>query len=248
MVSFFVFFALALGIPVYAVSFTVDANLHSLDLVVEKSTDGQVHITKNFDERYFGYSESINGNTIQLLSSERIGINTGPAGRITYHQNLRTAVVLDDRVRVVVQVPDGVTIKFVSVNGGVTINNLDCASIDIETIDGDFTFNWSNCGSIELAMNNGSIYYTGTIDGVNIELETMNGNVKVALERGSDVDVDIQSEYSYIYHPLTEVSPGVTMSGTEKIRHNIGRISNKNGNGTITAMTRNGNIGCEILY
>jgi DUF4097 and DUF4098 domain-containing protein YvlB len=242
------FLLVAAGMPVYAVNFTIDANLPSLDLVVEKSTDSQAHIIKNFDERHFAYSEYISGNVIQLISSEQLGINTHwPTGKITYHRNLDTVVVRDDRARVVVQVPDGVTIKFVSVNGGVTVNNLDCDSIDIETINGDFTFNRSNCDSMELAMINGSIYYMGTIDGVDIELETVNGDIKVMLERGIDVDVDIQTKYSYIYHSLTEVSPGVTMSGTERIGYNIGRISNKNGDGTINAISRNGDIECGIL-
>jgi hypothetical protein len=48
MANFFVFLAFAVGMPVYAVNITVDANLGSLDLVVEKSTDGQVHIINNF--------------------------------------------------------------------------------------------------------------------------------------------------------------------------------------------------------
>jgi hypothetical protein len=247
-VNFFVLLVFVVGIPVYAANFTVEANLHSLDLVVEKSTDGQAHIIKNFDIEHFKYGENINGNMIRLISAEQMGTNTDPAtGRITYIGSSGTTVVRDERARVVVQVPDGVTIKYTSLNGGVTVNNLECASIDIETINGDFTFNRSRCDSIELTMNNGNIYYTGTIDGVNIDLETGNGDIRVALERGSDVDVDIQSRYSYTYHPLTVVSPGVTMSGTEKTGYSTGRISNKNGNGTINAVSRTGNIGCEIL-
>jgi DUF4097 and DUF4098 domain-containing protein YvlB len=219
-----------------------------LDLVVEKSTDGQAHVIKNFDVGYFNYNENIDGNMIRLISAEQIGINTDPAtGRITYIGSSGTAVAQDDRARVVVQVPDGVTIKYASVNGGVTVDNLECASINIETINGDFIFNRSSCDSIALAMNNGSIYYTGTIDGVNITLETGHGDVKVALERGSDVDVDIQSRHSYTYHPLSAISPGVTMSGTEKTGYSVGKINSKNGNGTINAISRTGNIGCEVL-
>jgi DUF4097 and DUF4098 domain-containing protein YvlB len=219
-----------------------------LDLVVEKSTDGQAHVIKNFDVGYFNYSENIDGNMIRLISAEQIGINTDPAtGRITYIGSSGTAVAQDDRARVVVQVPDGVTIKYASVNGGVTVDNLECASINIETINGDFIFNQSSCDSIALAMNCGSIYYTGTIDGVNIDLETGSGDVRVVLERGSDVDVDIQSKHSYTYHPLSVISPGVTMSGTEKTGYSIGKISSKDGNGTINAISHTGNIGCEVL-
>ena len=59
--SFLVFLVLAVGMPVYAANFEVSANLNSLDIVVEKSADGQVHIIKNFDEAYFEYSENISG-------------------------------------------------------------------------------------------------------------------------------------------------------------------------------------------
>ncbi|MDR0636032.1 MAG: DUF4097 family beta strand repeat-containing protein [Treponema sp.] len=242
MVNRLVFLALVtVGLPLYAANFTVDANLYSLDLVVDKSPDGRVHIIKNFDEAYFNYSENINGNTIRLVSDAQIGIN-GNKGRITYRKNKQN-LVMNDRARVTVQTPDDTIIKFVSVNGGITVNDIDCASIDVQTINGNFTLNKANCDSIQLDMSNGDIYYTGGIEGKNIHLETVNGDINIGLEAGTEVDVDIQSSYSYRQHP-----PSARISGTEKTGYSTGRINNKRGSGLINAVTRNGSISCKALY
>jgi hypothetical protein len=149
-VNWLVFLALVtVGLPVYAANFIVDANMFSLDLVVDKSPDGQVHIIKNFDEVYFNYSENIDGDTIRLVSDAQVGTNTDPRnGSITYQKNGRDQVVRSDRARVIVQTPDGATIKFVSVNGGMTVNDIDCALIDVKTNNGDLTLNKSNFDSI----------------------------------------------------------------------------------------------------
>ncbi|MDR0669333.1 MAG: DUF4097 family beta strand repeat-containing protein, partial [Treponema sp.] len=199
MVNRLVFLALAtVGLPVYAANFTVDANMHSLDLIVDKSPDGQVHIIKNFDAAYFNYSENIDGDTIRLVSDAATGINSDPRnGRITYVKNRGDQIVLTERARVTVQVPDDAAIKFVSLNGGITVNDIDCTSIDVKTNNGDCTLNRSSWDSIQLDTKTGSIYYTGGIEGKSIDFETGNGNINIVLEAGSEVDVDIQSRYSY---------------------------------------------------
>ena len=233
------YYRASIGLPVYTANFTVDANLYSLDLVVDKSPDDQVHIIKNFDEAYFNYNETINENTIRLVSTAQLGINSDIQGGITYTKDRRNRVVLDDKARVIVQAPDGVAIKFVSVNGGVTVNDIDCALIDVKTSNGNLALNKSNWDSIQLDMINGSIYYTGGIEGKSIGFETMNGNISIELEAGSDVDVDIQSNYSYKQH---------LSGGVEKTGYSTGRITNQRGSGLINAVTRNGNIDCKVLY
>ncbi|MDR1399823.1 MAG: DUF4097 family beta strand repeat-containing protein [Treponema sp.] len=298
--NWFIFLALVtVGLPVYAADFTVDANFHALDMVVEKSPDGQIHIIKNFDEVFFNYSENITGTIIKLVSDVQLNISGYNDGRITYHNN-RNRIVQNDRARVIVQVPDGVSIKFVSTNGGITvnnidctsikfvstnggitINNIDCASIDIKTTNGSFTLNKSKYDSIELDMPNGSIHYTGGIEGqtialqtvngsidytggiggqtitlktVNgsihytgeieaqtIALETANGNINIELKVGNnvDVDVDIQSNYSYRQRPSS--------SGWDRTGYTTGKITNKKGSGIINAVTQNGNITHKVL-
>jgi hypothetical protein len=243
-VDFLFFLALAVGIPVYAANFEVNANLNSLDLVVERSTDGQVRLVKNFDETYFEYSENIRGNTIHLVSNAQIGINTSPyTEEVTYRKDKENELVMAGKAKVVVQVPDGVIIKVVSVNGGVTVNTIDCASIDIRTINGDVTLNKGNCDSIKLNTNNGSIYYTGKIEGKDIALQTAHGNINIVLEKGSEVDVYLQSRYSYTQHRDTG---GPLVSGVEVTGYGSGRIINKRGSGTINITTLTGKIECKV--
>jgi hypothetical protein len=242
-----------MGLPVYAANFTVDANMHSLCLVVDKSPDGQVHIIKNFDEAYFNYSEHIDGDTIRLVSDAQIGINTDRNGRITYHKNMRDQVVLDDWAKVIVQAPDDVTIKFVSAFGGLTVNDIDCALIDVKTNSGDLTLNRSNWDAIQLDMRGGSIYYTGEIEGKSIDFEIGVGNINIELTGVIDVDVAIQSSYSYRKHPSPEMSVGkeagyVLSGGWEMTGYTTGRITNKSGPGIINAVTRGGKITWDVSY
>jgi hypothetical protein len=90
-------------------------------------------------------------------------------------------------------------------------------------------------------MNNGSIYYTGGIAGKSIDFETGNGDINIELEAGSEVDVDIQSSYSYTQHNTAE------FSGIEKTGYSSGRITNKRGPGIINAVTRTGTINGTVL-
>jgi hypothetical protein len=255
MVNWLIFLALVtIRLPVYAENLTVDANMCSLCLVVDKSPDGQVHIIKNFDEVYFNYSENIDGDTIRLVSDAQIGINTDHNGRIIYHRNMRDQVVRDDWAKVTVQAPDNVTIKFVSIHGGLTVNDIDCALIDVKTNFGDLTLNRSNWDSIQLDMRGGSIYYTGGIEGKNIGFETGFGDINIELEGVSDVDVDIRSSYSYRKNPSPVMSIGIEPTGNglsggwAMTGYTTGRITNKSGPGIINAVSRHGKITCDVSY
>lgn len=214
-----IFLALAAIVPsAYAANFTVNANLGSLDLVVNKSSDDQIHITKNFDEAYFRYREITNGNTISLVSEAEIGINVG-LGKITYHKNMQDQVIRKERAQVIVQVPDGASVMFVSTNGRLTVNDADCTLLDVKTI-------------------NGSINYTGGIEEKNFNFQTINGNITIALNGGSDVNVDIQKAPS-----SWEIHFGADFSGIEKTGGNKqGSITNKRGSGTINVATQKGTI------
>jgi hypothetical protein len=250
MVNWLVFWALGtIGLPVYAANFTVDANMRSLYLVVDKSPDGQVHIIKNFDEVYFGYSEDIDGDTIRLVSNAQIGINTDRNGRITYHKNMVDQVVRYDWAKVIVQVPNDVTIKFVSAYGGLTVNDIDCTLIDVKTNSGDLALNRCSFDSLQLDMGGGSIYYTGGIEGKSLDFETGAGNINIQLEGVSDVDVDIQSSYSYRQHPRPVLSVGrehFFYGGWEITGYTTGKITNKSGPGIINAVSRGGKIICDL--
>lgn len=226
--SFFVFLVLAAGMPVYAANFEVSASLNSLDLVVEKSADGQVHIIKNFDEAYFEYSENISGNTLQyieLVSNAQIGMNISRNGEMTYYnRNIGNAIVMPDKAKVVVQVPDDGILTVVSKNGGVTVNSIDCDLITIRTF-------------------NGRINYTGKIEGKDIIFDTIHGDINIVLEKGSEVDVDLQLWYSYIQHTNIDIQ-GFT--GVDEHGNCSGRITNKRGRGLINILTRNGKITWEV--
>jgi hypothetical protein len=131
----------------------------------------------------------------------------------------------------------------------ITVNDIDCTSIDVKTNNGDFTLNKSNCGSIQLDMGSGDIYYTGGIEGKSIDFETGSGDINIDLEAWSEVDVDIQSSYSYRKHPPFNPGPSsVVTGGYETTGYSTGRITNKRGAGVINAVTRGGNITCDVLY
>lgn len=226
--GFFVFLALALGMPLCAANFEVSTDLNSLDLVVEKSADDQVHIIKNFDEAYFEYSENITGNRnsmqyITLVSKARVGVSVSRSGRAAYYNsNTGNMVVMADKPKVVVQVPDGGIIIAVSGNGGITVNSVDCEILDIRTI-------------------NGGIDYTGKIEGQNISFHTTHGDINITLEKESEFDVDLQ-----IWYKHDTLTPDTGISGVTKHGNSIGRITSKNGRGLINMLTRDGKINWDL--
>jgi hypothetical protein len=70
------------------------------------------------------------------------------------------------------------------------------------------------------------------------------GNINIVLEKGSEVDVYLQSRHLYTQHWGV---PGRPVSGVE-VGYGSGRIINKRGSGTINITTLTGKVECKVVH
>lgn len=135
-------------------------------------------------------------------------------------------------VEFVVRVPRSARVDANTVNGDVTIPEID-GTVSASTVNGDVEAR-SSRGRVSASTVNGSINVGGSLDG-DVEYSTVNGSVTVELPAGLNADVDLSTVNGRISTDFP-----ITFDGTinpRRIRASIG-----NGGPNVRIRTVNGSI------